>query len=371
MKSACRVALIAALPGLLAVGSSAHAEQPAGPYRKAIEKGLEWLASQQQRDGHWEASGNRYPVSMTALSGMALLMEGSTLREGRYSERVRRGVDWLMTRTQRNGLIGDANRASEAQRYMYGHGFGLLFLASVYGEEEDADRRKTLEDILVRAVQYSGKAQTSRGGWGYLANGCYREGDDQDEGSVTITQLQALRAARNAGITVPSVIIEKAIDYLQKSTTTRGGVIYSLSMGRRDERPALTAAAIACGFSAGEYKGDQVKRWLNYCQGTIPALDSTNSRRGHDEYTHYYWAQVLYILGEDGFARLFPDAKDDERLAWSKYRKTTFDSLVQMQSADGSWQSSSNWGAIGPIYATSMYLTILQLDNGVLPIYQR
>ena len=33
---------------------------------------------------------------MTALAGMALLMEGSTLREGKYSDNIRKAVDWLM-----------------------------------------------------------------------------------------------------------------------------------------------------------------------------------------------------------------------------------------------------------------------------------
>ena len=52
---------------------------------------------------------------------------------------------------------------------MYGHGFALLFLSCVYGEEEDNDRRKKLEDVLTRAVVFSRNAQTKRGGWGYIS----------------------------------------------------------------------------------------------------------------------------------------------------------------------------------------------------------
>ena len=51
-------------------------------------------------------------------------------------------------------MIGNPNIPGEAGRYMYGHGFALLFLACVYGEEEDGDRRKKLEDILTRAVKF-------------------------------------------------------------------------------------------------------------------------------------------------------------------------------------------------------------------------
>jgi hypothetical protein len=253
---------------------------------------------------------------------------------------------------------------------MYGHGFGLLFLASVYGEEDDHDRRKRLENLLTRAVEYVGKAQTSRGGFGYLAKGCTTEGDDLDEGSVTITQLQALRAAKNAGIAVPPIIIDRSRDYLKQSTGVRGGIIYSLGMGRRDERPALTAAAVACGFSAGEYTSPLVKGWLKVCRDTVPPVSDAGGRMGHDEYAHYYYAQVLYALGDNGYAKFFPEAAD-ERMTWTKYRKQTFDYLVRAQGEDGSWSGTGRWGSVGPIYSTSIALTILQLDNGLLPIYQR
>jgi hypothetical protein len=340
-------------------------------YRATVSKGLEWLVKMQQRDGHWEGHGGQYQGAMTALCGMAFLMEGSTLHDGKYAANLRKAVDWMMDHGQNNGLLGNAHRANERERYMYGHGFGLLFLASVYGEEEDSDRRKRLEGILNRGVQFTGKAQTSRGGWGYVANGCNTEGDDLDEGSVTITQVQALRAARNAGISVPGIIIDKAITYLKKSTGPNGGVIYSLGMGRRDERAALTAAAVACGFSLGEYQSPLVKGWIKSCQNTIRPLGVGSGRIGHDEYTHYYYAQVLYMLGEDGYAKLFPNSGQHDRLSWSKYRKTTFDSLAKLQSEEGSWNSSATWGYVGPIYTTALSLSILQLDKATLPIYQR
>src|SRR5262249_28909615 len=153
----------------------------------------------------------------------------------------------------------------------------------------------------------------------------------------------------------------------------RGGIIYSLGQGRAmgGERPPLTAAAIACAFSSGEYNSPFAKKWIKYCQANIPALAGGGARMGHDEYTHYYYAQALYSLGEDGYARLFPESKEGERLTWSKYRKTTFESLVKSQNSDGSWAGTGSWGYIGPIYSTSIYLTILQLDKGTLPIYQR
>jgi hypothetical protein len=337
-------------------------------YRDAVARGLGYLVKTQHRDGHWEANGGQYPVSMTALAGMAFLLEGSTIKEGKHVEQIRKATDWLMDRCQRNGLIGNPGSFQESGRYMYGHGFGMLFLASVYGEEEDADRRKRLEGILTRAVEFTGKAQSTLGGWYYTSAA---DGHNQDEGSVTITQLQALRAARNAGIVVPKGIVDKAQKYLRDSTTPRGGIVYSLSQGngraQGGERPPLTAAAVACAFSAGEYDSDFAKKWIRFCQTSIPIDKTGRDSIGHWEYTHYYYAQVLYILGEEGYAKLFPDAKPGSQLTWANYRKVIFDYLLSRQGADGSWAL----GNIGPVYTTAMHLTILQLDNGTLPIYQR
>ena len=350
----------------LPAASQLRAEELAPEYRAAVKKGLEWVAKQQHRDGHWEANGGQYPSAMTALAGMVLLMEGSTLREGKYSENIRRAVDWLVERSQRNGLLANPHNAVEAGRYMYGHGFSTLFLAQVYGEEEDNDRRRKLEDVLTRAVDFIGKAQSSRGGWYYTSAA---DGHDNDEGSVTVTQMQALRAAKDAGIVVPKSIIDKALKYLEHSTTESGGVIYSLSQagGRAmgGGQPALTAAAVACAFSSGQYHSSLAKRWIRFCQAHVPI--GNVHRFNHDEYTQYYYAQALYMLGDDGYTKLFPQSQESDRLTWSKYRKVMFDHLIRTQSSDGSW----NGGYIGQIFATTAYLTILQLDNGTLPIYQR
>jgi hypothetical protein len=358
-----------ALALLMLLGPKAHGDEIPKEYRETVKKGLDYLARTQFQDGHWEGVSGQYAVSMTALAGMAMLCEGSTIREGKYRDYIRRAANWLMDRAQPNGLIGVPTSMAEGGRYMYGHGFGMLFLSCVVGEEENSRRRVRLTEILERAAKYTRDAQTNRGGWGYTSA---KDGSNFDEGSVTITQVQALRAARNAGIIVPSAAIKDALKYLQDSTNEHGGIMYSLSLGGRAEgRPALTAAAICCGFSAGEYQGDLVKKWLGFCQLHL-STPGVGARMGHDEYTHYYFAQVMYVLGDDRYQKLFPKARSDEVLTWSKYRKTVFDEFKRSQSDDGSW-SADSWTArmVGPVYVTACYLTIMQLDKAALPIYQR
>ena len=124
---------------------------------------------------------------------------------------------------------------------------------------------------------------------------------------------------------------------------------------------------MACGFSAGEYNNPTVKEWIKFCQGHLGPAGGGINRIGHDEYTHYYFSQAVYFLGDNGYAKLFPNSKESERLIWTKYRKESFANIKATQNADGSWTGSQ----VGPGFATPVYLSILQLDNAVLPIYQR
>ncbi len=375
-------AALAALSLVAAPARGADDAKKKAEYDAVVEKGLEWLKRNQGNDGSWNANGGQYPTTMTALAGMCFLMEGSTLKEGKYSDQLVKATNWFLQRQQANGLLGKVENPTESQRYMYGHGFGLLFLACVYGEEEDGDRRKKLEVVLKKAAEFCSNSQTDKGGWGYVSAA---DGNNFDEGSVTITQLQGLRAARNAGIPVKKLTIDNAVKYLEKCTTPKGGIIYSLHNGSAvagQERPPLTAAAMACSVSSGELtkaikamnpaggaapKGTDRPypvRWIEYCKESIPYA---KGRVNHDEYQSYYFAQTVYSLGDDRYGQLFPAVAKANWLTWAAYRESMFDYLKTQQNADGGWTS----GYIGPVFSTAVNLTIFQLEKGVLPIYHR
>src|SRR5437763_13929411 len=96
-------ALACAALALAPIQPRARADEIPEKYRKAVENGLEWLASKQHEKGFWSAHGDQYPMSMTGVAGMALLMEGSTVKEGRYAAYIRRAVDYLMDKSQDGG----------------------------------------------------------------------------------------------------------------------------------------------------------------------------------------------------------------------------------------------------------------------------
>ena len=98
--------LVAALSASLFAAPAARSDELPKEYQETVKKGLAWMAKSQFKDGHWEGVNGSYAVSMTALGGMSMLCEGSTIREGKYRDNIRRAANWLMDRVQPNGLIG-------------------------------------------------------------------------------------------------------------------------------------------------------------------------------------------------------------------------------------------------------------------------
>ena len=221
----------------------------------------------------------------------------------------------------------------------------MLFLSQVLGEEEDVDRRQELVEVLEKAVAFSVAAQTKAGGWGYVSS----SSSSFDEGSTTITQVQGLRGCRNAGIVVPKEAIEKAIEYIYQCQNDDGGISYSSkSMGT--SRPAITAAALAALYNAGDYESDKIPKMWSYSKKNLH--NNNHDQYGHWHYTYLYYSQVVYRQGNE---------------EWEPYRDRLYQRLVNEQQDSGAWQGNN----VGDVYVTAINLIILQIDNGFLPIYQK
>jgi len=325
----------------------------------SIDRGLKYLVDTQRRDGSWlNQGGYGYPAVMTGLSGLALMAGGSTPETGPYAKNVSKAMNYLLrvAETHTDGLV--AGPGAE-YRSMYGHGFSMLFLAQCYGMELNTATEAKLRKVLNGGVQLIVKSQskkTSRfgkpcGGW------YYTPGSSSDEGSVTVTQLQALRACRNVGIKVPKDCIDKAVEYLRHCQMSDGGICYSAS-SRGSSRPPISAAAIACFYAAGVYdrstggKGTEAEMVEKLVQYVDRAAGIGSSGGGHWFYTQFYLSQVKYQQGKK---------------PWKAYYPVMSQRLTQMQNPDGSWNGDS----VGTTYGTAIATMILQLPFGYLPIVQR
>jgi hypothetical protein len=299
-------------------------------YRETIHKGLDYLAKHQHADGHWEGDDGKYPVAMTGLIGLALVME----QKAKYETDVRKAADWLMSKSQtrRDGLIY-SDHPSETSRYMEGHGFATIFLAGAYRNEQDQVRSKKLTDVLTQAVKYIVKAQSSQGGWYHTSK---VEGHDFDTIATTAIQIQALFAAQNIGIPVPEYALNHAQEYL-RVTLTKNVATENVASSRQTD----TAAALACRIGRGE-TDKQVLEWFKHCQAKIPV--GRKIQLGRDEILHYYFAQTMYNLGGQ---------------VWSSYRATMGDHLQSTQNKDGSWPRGDGIG-VGTVYTTAMWCIVFQ-----------
>ncbi len=310
---------------------------------RSVIKGLDYLAGRQAEDGSWiTGGGEAYPVAMTGLSGTALLAHGNTPTRGHYSKNLQGAVEFLVRCATPTGLI--TGPTQDSGQPMHGHGFALMFLACVYGMITKESLRNNVRTVIRKAVALTSQGQSAQGGWSYVPG-------TGDEGSVTVTQVQALRAAHNAGFLVPRAVIEEAVKYLERCRTPEGGIEYSLRSGGGPRLP-ISAAAVATLYNAGQFDSTIATDCLKYVWDQFRAGEGFSKGGGHDFYTHLYAAQGFYMAGDQ---------------YWDAYFPRTRDQLIAMQQPDGSWQGDG----IGQVYGTSIAAIILQLPYKYLPVFQR
>ncbi len=337
---------VTGVAGVLMCAGSVRGEDPLPKHvtpevREAIDKGLKYLERTQGRDGAWRNQGHygRYPVAMSALAGVAMLMDGNTTTQGRYARNIDRTTRYLLNSTTSSGLI---TRGAGDSRPMYGHGFTMLYLGQLYGMEEDPRRQGEIEQVLNNGIDLTARAQSRLGGWIYTPH------SGGDEGSVTITQVQALRSCRNAGLAVPKQVIDDSMAYLKISQNSDGGIAYRANQPGPSRAP-ITAAAVCCWFNAGQYDNPDAWRALEYAK---TAISVNPYHGGHWYYAHLYLSQAMYLAGEEEWDEYFPKIRDQ---------------LLRMQREDGAWPDQR----VGEVYSTSIALIVLQLPFNQLPIMQR
>jgi len=303
---------------------------------RAVQTGMDYLLSRQNNDGSFRSSRWGRNVAVCGLVGLSMLSRGVRSGQGDLGRAVRGIGEFILDACQDSGFISIEGTSSHGP--MYEHGFATLFLAELYG----ADKALDIRDRLSRAVELIVRTQNGQGGWRYEPRPI------EADLSVTVCQIMALRAARNAGIYVPNETIDKALDYVRRSQNPDGGYMYQLSGS--ESRFALTAAAIVALNSAGVYEGDDINQAFGFLNTNFDN-NRTLQRNTYFYYAHYYSVQAFWIRGGD---------------AWQNWYSQVREIVLNMQNDDGSWFDHS-----GPEYGTAMACLILNMPRTVLPIFQR
>src|SRR5262249_3481997 len=159
-----------------------------------------------------------------------------------------------------------------------------------------------------KAVQLIIDTQNDEGGWRYQP-----VKHDADL-SVTICQINALRAARNAGLYVPKDTVGACINYVKQSQNPDGGFRYMLSggasafpRGASGGAGAFPGSAGGVGAlqSAGEYDSKETRDGVAYLRQYTREI-KLGSRYSHYFYGHYYAAQAMWIRGGDDWTEWYP-----------------------------------------------------------------
>src|SRR5207249_4025165 len=253
---------------------------------EAVIKGaLKYLASKQSPNGAWASSPEeqQHPIAITGYTLMAFQAAGQLPGEGEYGKNVSAGVQYLLDSTSADGLIGNRNDG----QYMYGHGVASIALAELYGQTRSPAMRPKLERIIKTIIA----SQNPEGGWRYRP--VARDADI----SVTVLQVVALRAARNAGLEVPQATIDNAVKYVKSCYhPSSGGFTYQPN---REPGFARTAAAIYSLQVCGLYDDEMVKKGSDYL---------LSHRKEQDQwftYGNFYAAPALYMIGGDTWKKWY------------------------------------------------------------------
>ncbi len=334
---------------VLVVGSPAAAQQLNArigepvprDVRELYDKGLQYLAKTQQEDGGWR-DGNQGP-GVTGLALMVFLASGEDPNFGLYSNNIRKAI--------RNIIQGQDANTGYFGNSMYHHGFAMLALAEAYGAVDDrhvwpgGKKPRSIGQALELSVRAAITSQKKNplGAWRYSPDAT--DADTSVSGSV----LVGLLAARNAGIEVPDEVIDKAISFYTKMTSTSGQVAYAGGLGGFDESLARISIGTLVYALARRKDLPQYKATLAYL---IDKLEFTgHSGFGWVDYQRYYQAQALF---------------QGDVEAWKKWNKLLVQQLKAAQKPDGSIP-----GSHGATVGTSLSLLGVALNFRFLPIYER
>jgi hypothetical protein len=177
----------------------------------------------------------RAVYSDSAATGLGLLpMLGAGYihtKPSRYSENVRRGLDYLISHQTVEGelfLEGGFNFR------FYSHAIAAMALCEGYGLSKDPK----LQVPAQRAINFIAKNQSPDGGWRYFPG-------DPGDTSVIGWQIFALRSAKLAGLEVPPRTIAGCRAYLDIAAVDPKKTLYAYLPGQL-EKPTMTAEALLC-----------------------------------------------------------------------------------------------------------------------------
>jgi hypothetical protein len=215
------------------------------------------------------------------------------------------------------------------------------------------------------------RIQGPKGGWKYKDE--VTTGDEDT--SVTAWQVQALLAAREAGLQVDPAKLQKCLAFYQEATESDGRVRYDLKdklafvrcpgvallmrrlLGEDESTPSLKALSRKVGEILPRCEPGWGKGWLE----SKPGGDLKYKRElTFDPYAWYYATYGLFAQGGEDWQRwnAGPGGPPDK----SGSHLGLVAALVELQEGDGSWHANDNWTVKGGVvHSTALCILCLEV----------
>lgn len=344
----------------------------------AVDKGLEWLARNQEADGHWSARNHgadpRFgdakmyaaDVGMTGFALLAFLGAGHTEKAGKYRDHVRRGVRWLVEK------MGDEQK--HEGRWCsnnYAQGIAAMALCEAAGmsrlPETMAAAQKCVEGTQFGQIEID---ESQMAAWNYRPN----VGKTNDS-SIMSWNVLALKSAKVAGLRVDTKSFEGAINWINVGQDL-GGLKPTDSVGS-DWKGGKMAyrGTMEARFDHGREGSHAVMAAAALCRLYIEgaALDSPGvigpcniirdellpKRYPYNLYFSYYATLAMFQVGGDHW-KVWNDAM----------KKVLLEGQVKGGKEDGSWDPERAACRGGRVMSTALAILCLEVYYRYLPIYR-
>ncbi|MHC5018774.1 MAG: hypothetical protein ACYTGX_01425, partial [Planctomycetota bacterium] len=339
---------------------------------QAVDRGLRWLAANQQDGGWWgyheDIWTNQMPVSksmragLTSLACLAFLGAGNLPERGKYRASVERGLDFLIAIQDDDGAI-----AEESRQHAYHHSMATLALCEAVAMGA-GERYRAAAD---RAVKHLIWAQGEDGGWRYHPRSI--RGDSSSSG----WGLMALAAARAGNVRKAEAerALRRAHIFFETLTNADGQVLYVADSNMVPHDNALTAVGLLCKYLGGTPHShplmgkaasavvEEMPRWPD------PQLKGDKKRQAKEIFTkqnpinfyRWYYTSIGLIH------------RNDEN--WKAWNPRCRNLLVNMQrrgarAVDGSWDPLGVWcPSAGRVYSTALSVLTLEVYYRAAPSF--
>ncbi len=328
----------------------------------SIDKGLEWLKTQQREDGLFEGSPGEGHPGITALAITAFLRHPQKKYSDEKHPFIQKALNALIAMQHENGAIYDVNKQPALPNYTTS--ISVMALSSTENPKKYEDVIKKAQGFI-KGLQVQDEESVYYGGIGY--------GSRESVHDLSNLNL-AIQALKESG-SDDDEVWNKAIKFLertqnrsesndQKWAGNDGGFIYSPdgeSKAGTDEAgsprsyASMTYAGLLSFIYANVDKNDErVKSAVQWIGKHFTVEENYGMGAQGLYYNYHTMAKALRLYGKDTII----DAKG---VSHDWYQELA-EKLIEVQKPDGSWMNeNSRWMEALPVLATSY--AVLSLDT--------